>query len=133
MSQLNYGADPQDVVNREIAVLLERCSLLDMTLLYRCPKCPVYRCPKGRADVDFLLLYPDGTCDAIQVSLFTLAAHSPPGGTAAYVNGIAPRYGILAARFRYYIYITTQPDDHPRLSGVLPCTRIVDAAAWIGM
>ena len=124
VSQLICSTVTQEVVNREVAALSKRCSSLNMTLLYRCPK--------GSADVDFFLLHPDSTYDAIQVSMSTLTAHSPPGGAAACVNGIAPRYGIPATHFRYYIYITTQPEDHPRLAGTLSCTRIVDAAAWIG-
>lgn len=87
ISKLDYpsgGLDhvKQNALNREIKHFAAVCNRRQGTMLYRCPK--------NAADIDFIILYRDSTCDAIQASISVLTEHS----SGSRIDGLPTRYGM---------------------------------------
>jgi hypothetical protein len=110
----------------ELQMFQERCSQLNVTLLYRCPK--------GCKGVDFFVFFADGTNIAVQTSISTLLGHS----TSNTIVDIPRLFrgvdrGISIAR---YVFITVKPEPgSTRTEAILsklPHVRIVDANDWLG-
>ena len=85
VSSLEYPSTPKlhALVNAEIATLLARCKALSLVILYRCPV--------GCRDVDFFVLYSNGTATAIQTSISSLTAH----GSSSLIRGIPKQFCMM--------------------------------------